>query len=663
MWLEECRIHHIEMSYRGRDSSPTCPMCRNEQEMADKADETNSLLYEQGQHERERIELLREQNEEQGQHERERIELLREQNELARKRLAAEGACGRCGQRFVEMTRRRQVAGETWTGTLQGFRQEGVCPDCYFRRVDAKEVAAWTAVEWQGHLLTRLAAVKTLEEARSVALECRERGQQVVAAKAEDLASDLAARLRLDQAVHASATELLAEQFRKEGRVSLAAEADALALERRERELRAALTHAESASATKLLAEQFRKEGRVSLAAEADALALERRERELRAALMQAESASATELLAEQFRKEGRVSLAAEADALALERREADARALERRERELLAALMQAESASATELLAEQFRKEGRVSLAAEADALALERRERELLAALMQAESASATELLAEQFRKEGRVSLAAEADALALERRERELRAALTHAESERATALLAEQSRKGGRVSLAAEADALALERRERELRAALMQAESASATELLAEQFRKEGRVSLAAEADALALERREADALALEKAWVANVYEKELKELAGRKVDLERRLAGTLDPVVIEGVITDSGLYPDVADAARRKLGIVQDRQQDARRKARGAQAVHAVWGIVKGTLTGALFGVAVGLVVGVGSCVSNCGSSPARQYESRAIGAFLVASVIGAAWVLVASARRTPPRD
>lgn len=307
-YARRCPIHFELLT-----SDMVCPTCREREtrKAAERADEANALLSEQTQ-------LLRDQQADKERREQEQLDLLREQTELARRRLEAEGVCGRCGRRFEDRTRRRQRRGETWTGSLRDFAQEGVCPDCYYRLKEGGEVSAWSDDDWRAHLRERLAATRTATEAEQLGTECRGLGLLDVAAEAEELSADLEARQLLAGAKDSHAARLLAAELRRRGREHLAAEADRASTElaAREREAeelgaRQRLAGVKDSGAARALADELAQQGLEALAAEA-----ERRFRELhgREQLVGLCSPRKALLLRDELRAQGQDALASEAE-------------------------------------------------------------------------------------------------------------------------------------------------------------------------------------------------------------------------------------------------------------------------------------------------------------------------------------------------------------
>jgi hypothetical protein len=117
--------------------------------------------------------------------ERERLFLLQEQ-------AAAESNCGRCGQRFQDATRVRPRPGKMWHGTLETFREIGVCPRCYFE-FKHQEERDFSSDEWATYVKDRIVRITTAREAADLHALLIEHGLADLAAEAGRLKERLAA--------------------------------------------------------------------------------------------------------------------------------------------------------------------------------------------------------------------------------------------------------------------------------------------------------------------------------------------------------------------------------------------------------------------------------------------------------------------------------------
>jgi len=75
-----------------------------------------------------------------------------------------------CGQRFDDSRRKRPSIGKAWIGRLGQFQNEGVCPKCYFERLDrGEEVRASDE-----HCITIVRNAGTSVEAHRIAVALRD---------------------------------------------------------------------------------------------------------------------------------------------------------------------------------------------------------------------------------------------------------------------------------------------------------------------------------------------------------------------------------------------------------------------------------------------------------------------------------------------------------
>lgn len=85
------------------------------------------------------------------------------------------GSCSCCGREFEERLRYRDRAGETWSGVLERYRRDGVCPLCYntFGFVHGS-VKMWADDIWNGFINDKLKNIddpQALKEIEAAALK------------------------------------------------------------------------------------------------------------------------------------------------------------------------------------------------------------------------------------------------------------------------------------------------------------------------------------------------------------------------------------------------------------------------------------------------------------------------------------------------------------
>jgi hypothetical protein len=108
----------------------------------------------------------------------ERDEELEEERESERQQKReyedsiAETACECCGQRFVERTKKLPDIGECWTGRLERFAEDGLCPRCFRDFEEAGDVRPWTVEEYRNYAEELLpSTLATADECNAMTLE------------------------------------------------------------------------------------------------------------------------------------------------------------------------------------------------------------------------------------------------------------------------------------------------------------------------------------------------------------------------------------------------------------------------------------------------------------------------------------------------------------
>lgn len=66
--------------------------------------------------------------------------------------------CPYCGQRYDEAVRKTPRIGYTWIGILGRFSNSGLCPKCYYDRIEKGEEKAWNEPDWFNYCSNRLRA-------------------------------------------------------------------------------------------------------------------------------------------------------------------------------------------------------------------------------------------------------------------------------------------------------------------------------------------------------------------------------------------------------------------------------------------------------------------------------------------------------------------------
>lgn len=158
--MMDCHKHGVRMYLSSRRHGVlTCPVCEHEDDLQRQSDEQSSLLH--------------------------------EQVELAKQRRREEAVCGLCGQRFVAETTKREEPGEEWRGIIARFGREGVCPRCYFERIDKGEVTEWNRTQWEAHRGSEVSSLKTSQDAKRLVEALEREGFAELAQRTRNMRADL----------------------------------------------------------------------------------------------------------------------------------------------------------------------------------------------------------------------------------------------------------------------------------------------------------------------------------------------------------------------------------------------------------------------------------------------------------------------------------------
>lgn len=293
--MDYCYRHpHQRLYESGPHSVQKCPICEHEREMEEQTSRAAYFAEEQARTETERRE--------------------------------SEGTCSHCGQIFQEKTRRFPRVGEHWLGSLEEFRDEGVCPRCWVERRDKGDVRKWSADDWAAHLRAELEDVETEDAAAAISERAAELGLPEVEAEADQRHLELSARRRLPTIDAAGDALELADELEDGGLEELAAEArsraEVLEAEARRRaevlEARARVRAAETARAALALRDELRARGLDREADDAEARRVELARAEWRSgewAQMLPESDGEASEHAAELREAGLLEQADEAEA------------------------------------------------------------------------------------------------------------------------------------------------------------------------------------------------------------------------------------------------------------------------------------------------------------------------------------------------------------
>ena len=89
-------------------------------------------------------------------------------------------SCPCCGQPYASKRTVHKPFACHWVGRLESFIHEGVCPECHWKRKNAKEEVPWTQADWSSYYFLQISKAKTTDAILALIARVRPSGNDAI---------------------------------------------------------------------------------------------------------------------------------------------------------------------------------------------------------------------------------------------------------------------------------------------------------------------------------------------------------------------------------------------------------------------------------------------------------------------------------------------------